>query len=40
MQSVLQMGVTGSSPCYDPAVVSRRLKPVLDLAKIIKSQVA
>jgi hypothetical protein len=40
MQSVLQMGVTGSRPCYDPAVVSRRLKPVLDLAKIIKSQVA
>lgn len=40
MQSVLQMGVTGSSPCYDPAVVSHRLKPVLDLARIIDKQSA
>jgi hypothetical protein len=39
-QSVLQMGVTGSSPCYDPAVVSHRLKPVLDLARIIDKQSA
>ncbi len=35
MQSVLQMGVTRRSPCYDPSVIDDRLDPVLDLAEVI-----
>ena len=35
IQSMLQMGVTRSSPCYDPAVIDERLEPVLDLTGVI-----
>ena len=37
IQSVLQMGVTRRSPCYDPSVIADRLEPVLDLAEAIAS---
>lgn len=35
MQSVLQMAVTRTGPCYDPEVVRERIPPVLDLAKVV-----
>lgn len=35
IQSVLQMGVTRRSPCYDPSVIDDRLEPVLDLTEAI-----
>ncbi len=35
IQSVLQMGVTRRSPCYDSSVIDDRLEPVLDLADVI-----
>lgn len=38
MESMLQMGVTRRCPCYDQAVVSQRLEPVLDLARVILEQ--
>lgn len=36
-QNVLRMGVTQSSPNYDPALVRARLGPVLELAAIIEA---
>ncbi|MDH3588576.1 MAG: hypothetical protein OEQ74_04160 [Gammaproteobacteria bacterium] len=35
IQSILQMGVTQSSSCYDPSVISKRLDTVMDLADVI-----
>ncbi len=35
IQSILQMGVTRRSPCYDPSVIDERLDPVMDLAGVI-----
>lgn len=35
IQSVLQMGVTQHSPCYDPSVIDKQLGPVMDLANVI-----
>lgn len=33
--SVLQMGVTAQSPCYDPGIISKEISPILSLANII-----
>ena len=38
MQSVLQMAITRTSPCYDPTVIRDRVQPVLDLADIISQK--
>ncbi|NNF61554.1 MAG: hypothetical protein HKN06_09540, partial [Gammaproteobacteria bacterium] len=35
IQSILQMGVTRRSACYDPVLISERLDPVMDLADVI-----
>lgn len=35
IQSVLQMGVTKRSPCYDPSIIEQQLDPVMDLAHVI-----
>lgn len=35
IQSILQMGVTRESPCYDPSVIDDRLDPVLGLTGVI-----
>ncbi|NND60239.1 MAG: hypothetical protein HKN49_08225 [Gammaproteobacteria bacterium] len=37
IQSMLQLGVTATSPCYDPAVVADRIDPVLGLAGVISN---
>ena len=35
MQSILQMSVTREGPFYDPQLLSARIDPVLDLARVI-----
>lgn len=35
IESVMQLGVTQRSPCYQPSTISDRLDPVLDLARVI-----
>lgn len=37
MDAVLQLAVTGSSPCYDPKVVLERLPSVIQLIRLIVS---
>ncbi len=36
IEQVLRLGVTGESPCYDPAVVVRRASTVVELSEIIR----
>ncbi len=35
IESILQLGMTSRTPCYDDAVISKRIEPVLDLAALI-----
>ena len=35
MQSVLQLAVTRTGPCYDPQVIRSRIEPVLELAEVV-----
>lgn len=35
MESVLQMGVTQRSPCYNEKAIQERIGPILDLARVI-----
>ncbi len=37
MESLLQMGVTKRSPCYDPDVILKRVDPIIDLASVIST---
>lgn len=38
MESVMQMGVTQLSPCYDPSAIAVRIEPILELARVIIKQ--
>lgn len=35
MESVLQLGVTSRSSCYDPQIINDNIQPVLDIANVI-----
>ncbi len=35
MESILQLGVTQQSPCYNPGVINDRVQPILELADVI-----
>lgn len=38
LEGFLRMGVTSQAPCYDEALVTKRLKMILELAEIAKKQ--
>ncbi|MDH5693244.1 MAG: hypothetical protein OEZ47_09095 [Gammaproteobacteria bacterium] len=38
MESVMQMGITKKSPCYDEQAIAKRIEPVLELAEVISRQ--
>ena len=40
MESVLQMAITERCDCYDPAILGKKLGPVLELCRIIMAQKA
>ncbi len=37
IESIMQMGITQRCPCYNSNTISRRIDPVLDLARIISN---
>lgn len=37
IQSILQLGVTETCPCYEATVVSKRMPPVVSLLKVIQA---
>ncbi|MCP4236267.1 MAG: hypothetical protein GY770_22255 [Aestuariibacter sp.] len=36
IESVLQMGITQRSPCYNVNIIQQRVEPILDLTKVIR----
>lgn len=38
LESVMQMGITQRCPCYDPALLSKNIDPILELASVISKQ--
>ncbi|NKB60099.1 MAG: hypothetical protein GKS00_27625 [Alphaproteobacteria bacterium] len=36
IEQVLRLGVTGESPCYDPAIIAQRMPAIIKLNDIIK----
>ena len=37
IESVLQMGITKRSPCYDADTIAQRVEPILELAQVIEN---
>jgi hypothetical protein len=35
IESVMQLGVTRNSRCYDQALITDRIVPILDLARVV-----